>query len=678
VTENTRTTTEASVDLLRRLYETARTIREFDDRIRRGLSSGEFMMSYWPVEGQEAISAGVCAALELSDRMVITYRCAGDAIAKGVDLGELAAELLGKSTGTSGGRGGAMGISAPEVGLVATTGIVGAGAPIAAGIALAAQQLRSGRVTVVSFGDGATSIGAVHEAMNLASLWRLPIVFLCQNNLFGEGTPIAEYTRTERLSDRASAYGMTGVTVDGTDPVAVYEAAKSAVARARGDGGPTFLEATAFRLNGHYFGDPCSYVDKSKLEVARANEPIGKLRRRLVAAGVSEAHVQALDERIAESVDKAVRAAVAAEMPSPESLYEHVYGGTGRVGPLSERRGAEPPAGTGAGAGATKELSLAQAVNEALEQAMARDERIVLLGEDIADPMGGLFTCTKGLSTRFGRDRVRATPIAEQAIVGSAIGAALDGLRPVAELMFVDFLGVCLDQLANHAAKLRFMSGGRVHVPLTLRTVEGAWSGPQHSQALEAWLTHTPGLKIAVPSTPRDAKGLLTSCIEDEDPCVFIEPMQLLLARTMRGQVPEGEFRIPLGLADVKRSGKDVTVVSWGAVVHAALQAAAELEADGLDVEVVDLRSLVPLDLETILTSVGKTHRLVVAHSATTFSGFGAEIAALVSERCFGELKAPVRRVGAAFTPVPRAMSLVSAHSPGTPQIAAAVRQTCR
>lgn len=667
-------TTDASAELLRRLYETARTIREFDERMRRGLSSGEFMMSYWPVEGQEAISAGVCAALDSSDRMVITYRCAADAIGKGVDLGELAAELLGKSTGTSGGRGGAMGINAPDVGLVATTGIVGAGAPIATGVALAAQQRRSGRVTVVSFGDGATSIGAVHEAMNLASLWRLPLIFLCHNNLFGEGTPIAEYTRTERLSDRAAAYGMAGVTVDGTDPVAVYEAAKTAVARARDGGGPTFLEAIAFRLNGHYFGDPCTYVDKSKLEAARANEPIGRLRRRVLAARVPESEVRALDERIARDVDRAVSAAVAADMPSPESLYEHVYGGTARIGALSERRPVEPPSK----AGAEKELSLAQAVNEALEQAMARDESIVLLGEDIADPMGGLFTCTKGLSTRFGTDRVRATPIAEQAIVGSAIGAALDGLRPVAELMFIDFLGVCLDQLANHAAKLRFMSGGRAHVPLTLRTTEGAYSGPQHSQALEAWLTHTPGLKVVVPSTPRDAKGLLTTCIEDDDPCVFIEPMQLLLARTMRGPVPEGDLRIPLGLADVKRSGKDATVVSWGAVVHAALQAAAELEADGLDVEVVDLRSLVPLDLETILASVGKTRRLVVAHSATTFSGFGAEIAALVSERCFGGLAAPVLRVGAAFTPVPRAHSLVAAHSPGAPQIAAAVRQSCR
>ncbi|MEJ2206372.1 MAG: dehydrogenase E1 component subunit alpha/beta [Gemmatimonadota bacterium] len=668
-------TDDLSPQFLVRLYETARTIREFDDRMRRGLSTGEFMLSYWPVEGQEAISTGVCAALEPDDRMVITYRCAADAIAKGVDLDELAGELLGKVTGTSGGRGGAMGINAPDVGLMATTGIVGAGTPIATGIALAAQQTKSGRVTVVSFGDGATSIGAVHEAMNVAALWRLPIVFLCHNNLYGEGTPVAEYTRIERLSDRAAGYGMPGMTVDGTDALAVFWAAREAVARARAGEGPTFLEAVAFRLNGHYFGDPCAYVDKEALTQARANEPIGKLRVRVLAAGVPESDVEALDRRIAESVDKAVSGASAADMPAPDTLYEHVYGGSAEPGCISAATDAGAPTG---GSGEEAELSLAQAVNQALAQALERDDRVILLGEDIADPVGGLFTCTAGLSTRFGADRVRATPIAEQAIVGAAIGAALDGMRPVAELMFLDFLGVCLDQLANHAAKLRFMSGGRARVPLTLRTVEGAYSGPQHSQALEAWLTHTPGLKVVVPSTPRDAKGLLTSCIEDDDPCVFIESMQLLLARKMRGPVPTGDVRVPLGRVEVRRPGKDVTIVSWGMPVHTSLEAAGKLAETGIDAEVVDLRTLVPLDLDGVLESVGKTRRLIVVHNAVTFSGFGAEIAAQVSERCFGDLTAPVVRVGAAFTPVPRALSLVAAHTPSVPAIVAAVQQSWR
>jgi pyruvate/2-oxoglutarate/acetoin dehydrogenase E1 component/TPP-dependent pyruvate/acetoin dehydrogenase alpha subunit len=660
----------AAIELLRSLYTTTRRIRAFDDRIRRGLASGELRFNYWPVEGQEAISAGVCAALEPDDRMWTTYRCAGDAIAKGVPLEALGAELLGKASGTNGGKGGAMGICAPEVGLMGATGIVGAGAPIANGLGLASQLTKDGRVTVVSFGDGATSIGAVHEAMNLAALWQLPVVFLCQNNLFGEGTPVAEYTKTERLSDRAAAYGMTGVTVDGTDAEAVYEAARAAVDRARSGGGPTFLEAVAFRLNGHYFGDPCGYVDGDALERARANEPVGRLRERLVQAGIPEADLDALDGQIDAEVDAAIGAARDAAPPEIGGLYADVYADRSDPGCLAPADRQPVPAPEGA----EKDLSMAEAINQALDQALERDERVVLFGEDIADPMGGLFTCTAGLSTRHGSDRVRATPIAEQAIVGAATGAALAGLRPVAELMFFDFLGVCLDQLANHAAKLRFMSGGRSSVPLTLRTVEGSYSGAQHSQSLEAWLTHTPGLKVVCPSTPADAKGLLTACIDDDDPCVFIENMSLLLARKQRGPVPEAAYQVPLGVADVKREGSDVSVVTWGAMVHAALQAAGKLEEEGLSLEVVDLRSLVPLDLATIEASVSKTKRLIVAHSACSFGGFGAEIAALVGERCFGSLSAPIRRVAGAFTPVPRAESLVAAHTPGPSAIVRAAR----
>jgi 2-oxoisovalerate dehydrogenase E1 component len=234
---------------------------------------------------------------------------------------------------------------------------------------------------------------------------------------------------------------------------------------------------------------------------------------------------------------------------------------------------------------------------------------------------------------------------------------------------------VCLDQLANHAAKLRFMSGGQSSVPLTLRTMEGYFSGAQHSQALEAWLTHTPGLKVVCPSTPADAKGLLTACIDDDDPCVFVESMSLLLARKQRGPVPEASYRVPLGKADVKREGSDLTCVTWGAMVHGALSAAEKLAEDGISLEVVDLRSLVPLDLATLEASVAKTRRLLIAHSATGFGGFGAEIAALIGERCFGALDAPIRRVAGAFTPIPRADNLAAMHVPMPPAILAAARE---
>ena len=318
--------------------------------------------------------------------------------------------------------------------------------------------------------------------------------------------------------------------------------------------------------------------------------------------------------------------------------------------------------------------TMSEAVNQALDLAMAADPSVFALGEDIADPTGGVMKGTKGLSTKYGTDRVRNTPISEQAIIGAAIGASLVGMRPVAELMLMDFFAVAMDQVANHAAKLRYMSGGRTNVPITIRTSVGGGRqfGAQHSQSLEAWLMHVPGLKVVVPSTPRDAKGLLTSCIFDDDPCVHMETMSLLFTR---GPVPDGPFEVPLGVADVKRPGTDVTVVTWGWQVPEALAAAEALATEGTEVEVVDLRSLVPLDRRAVLASVARTRRLLVVHAATRFVGPGAEIAATVSEELFGELDAPVRRLGAAYTPVPYASELETLHYPERTRIAEAIRQ---
>lgn len=318
--------------------------------------------------------------------------------------------------------------------------------------------------------------------------------------------------------------------------------------------------------------------------------------------------------------------------------------------------------------------TMSEAVNQAIDLAMATDPSVFALGEDIEDPTGGVMKGTKGLSTKYGRQRVRNTPISEQAIVGTAIGASLAGMRPVAEIMLMDFFAVAMDQVANHAAKLRYMSGGRTNVPITIRTSVGGGRqfGAQHSQSLEAWMMHVPGLKVAVPSTPRDAKGLLYSCIFDDDPCIHMETMSLLFTR---GPVPEGAFRVPLGSAEVKRPGTDVTVVTWGWQVAEALAAAETLAQEDTDVEVVDLRTLVPLDLRAVLQSVARTKHLLIVHAATRFAGPGAEIAAAVSEELFGELEAPVRRLGAAYTPVPYATELETLHYPERNRIAEAIRQ---
>ena len=319
------------------------------------------------------------------------------------------------------------------------------------------------------------------------------------------------------------------------------------------------------------------------------------------------------------------------------------------------------------------DLSMREALNAALAEALAADPDVILLGEDLADPGGGISQVTKGLSTTFGIDRVRDTPISEAAIVGAAVGAAIAGLRPVAELMIMDFISIALDQLVNHAAKARFMSGGLLRVPLTLRTAVfgGIGSGATHSQTLEAWLAHVPGLKVVMPATPADAKGLLTSCIFDDDPCVFVENVALY---GTRGPVPEGSHRVSLGQAVVARPGSDVTLVTYGRTVRAALAAAEQLATDGVEVEVVDLRTLVPFDAGTVLASAARTRRVVVAHHATRFAGFGAEVAATVGEELFGTLEAPVRRVGARFAPIGSAAVLEMAVMPSVASLIEAVR----
>lgn len=322
----------------------------------------------------------------------------------------------------------------------------------------------------------------------------------------------------------------------------------------------------------------------------------------------------------------------------------------------------------------TDDMNLATAVQAALDGALARDPRVILLGEDIADPAGGVFKTTAGLSTKYGTDRVRATPIAEQSILGAAVGLALGGYRPVAEIMFFDFVAVCMDQLVNHAAKFRYMSGGRSPTPLVVRTAVGSKRfGAQHAQSLEAWFMHTPGIQVVMPSNPFDAKGLLTAAIFGDDPVVFIEHISLLFGA--KEPVPVEDYRIPLGRAAVRLPGDDVSIVTYGPQVAVAVEAAERLAEDGIEAEVVDLRSLVPLDIDTVVGSVAKTKRAVVVHGATTFCGPGAEIAAQITERLFGDLAAPVARLGAAYTPIPFSVDLEV--FPTVDDVVAAARRLC-
>jgi acetoin:2,6-dichlorophenolindophenol oxidoreductase subunit beta len=321
-----------------------------------------------------------------------------------------------------------------------------------------------------------------------------------------------------------------------------------------------------------------------------------------------------------------------------------------------------------------RDMTFGEAINDALDFALGSDPTVFLLGEDIADPPGGVVRLTQGLSTKYGAHRVRATPISEQAIAGAAIGAAIGGLRPVAEIMLMDFMTLVMDQLVNHAAKHRYMSGGTSHLPLTIRTRIGHRRGAQHSSSTEAWFMHTPGIKVCAPTTAADAKGLLLSCIADDDPCLYLEPTPMVRSRR-RSPVPVGDHRVPIGRAAVPRGGSDVSIISYGQLVPAVLDAAAALADEGISAEVVDLRTLVPLDDRTVLESVAKTRRAVVTHTAARFAGPGAEISAIIHEELFGQLERPVRRVAGAFTPVPFAQSLEQVHAPDASTIAESVRE---
>ena len=654
------------------LYRTMARVAAADDAIKRSLSAGDIQFQYYPCGGQEAIAAGIAAALSQQDYLLTTYRGIHDIVAKGTPMREIMAELYGRVSGTSKGKGGPMHLSDPALGLMMTTGIVGSGLPVANGLALAARLRDEARVTAVCFGDGASSIGAFHEALNLASLWNLPVIFICQNNQYAEYTALRDYTRNPDIASRAAAYAMRGERVDGADPVAMAQALTTAAARARNGDGPTLMEAVCHRLQGHAFGGELTHMDQEALAVALDNAPLLTFRQRLLSAGMAdERELDGVDTAARDEVNDAIDFALADKHPAPEELYIDVFADPTQIpdNAVSASGRHEKPAG------ASENMTFGAAINHTLDLALGQDDRVFLLGEDIHDPAGGVVKATAGLSTKYGLDRVRPTPIAEQAIIGAALGASMTGMKPVAEIMINDFLAVCMDQVANHAAKLRYMSGGRTAAPLTIRTVTagnvGSF-GAQHSQTLEDWLTHTPGLKVAYPSTPAEAKGLLLSCIHDEDPCIFFESMKLYFDT---GPVPQGDYRIPLGVAAVKREGADLTILCYGWTVPEALAAAEALLEEGISAEVLDLRTLVPLDQEAILTSVRRTGRAVVTHSAVEFCGFGAELAALIHWNLHNEMKAPVARVGAAYAPAPFARELEQHYFPDADKIRAAAAE---
>jgi len=670
------------LDMLRRMWE----IRIFEDTVYDLLGRDIIKGASHLYAGEEAVAVGAMSAIGENDFITSTHRghghchAHGDMHAKGAEakqehLNRMMAELFGRATGYCRGRGGSMHIADVSKGNLGATGIVGGNIPVATGAGLSTQMRGTDQVVLCFFGDGASNTGNFHESLNMASTWKLPVVYICENNLYGMSVPFCNASNCPDVAQRASAYDMPGVIIDGMDVLAVKEAVALAVERARRGEGPSLIECKTYRYYGHSRSDPRAYRTKDEEQAWRDRDPIYRFAKLLAAEGVATQEELDQVEQLAEqAIQKSVDFALASPMPSPSELYEDVYAPL----PFTEadkRRDAELRALVHKGEGGPV-ITYGEALNAALREEMKRDERVYIMGEDVG-LYGGAYAATKGLYQEFGGERVRDTPISEAGIAGAGVGAAMTGLRPVIEIMYVDFTPLAMDQLANQGAKNRYMFGGKTSVPLVVRTEGGAGRSiaAHHSQSLEALWMHFPGIYVVMPSTPYDAKGLLKAAMRQDNPVMFIEHKMLY---RVKGAVPEEDYIVPLGVADVKREGSDVTVVAYSRMVHEALAAAEQLAEDGISVEVIDPRSLKPLDLDTIVASVKKTGRLVVVTEAYKTNAFTSELVALINEAAFDWLDAPIERVCGADVPVPMSETLEDAAIPNGERIAAAVRKAIR
>jgi 2-oxoisovalerate dehydrogenase E1 component len=604
--------------------------------------------------GQEAIAVGVVSALEPDDWIVPLHRNLGIFTGRGLELGRLFRQLFGKADGFTNGRDRTFHFGAIEHHIVGMISHLGAMLPVADGLALAARLRGTKRVAAAFIGDGATSEGDFHEAVNLAAVWKLPVLFVIENNLYGLSTPVAEQYAAQALADRGIGYGIPGLVVDGNDVLAVYRAIKRAADRARRGDGPTLLEFKTFRMRGHEEASGTAYVPPRLFEEWARKDPIARFEAVLREAGLlDEAERERLRAELKARIDAVAEEALAAPEPqsTPEREVADVYA-------LSQVSADEPTAEERQNA---PERRYVDAISDGLRAAMRRNENAILMGQDIAE-YGGVFKVTEGFVEEFGKDRVRNTPLIESGAIGAALGLALDGFVPMVEMQFGDFISCGFNQIVNNVAKTRYRWGAAVPMVIRAPVGGGTGAGPFHSQNVESWFTSVAGLKVVAPATPYDAKGLLIAAFEDGNPVLYLE--HKLLYRSARGKVPEVPYTIPLGRAHVARPGRDCTIVTYGVGVLWALEAAGALAAEGREVEVVDLRTLLPWDVDAVLASVKKTSRVLVLHEAPLTGGFGGEVAATVAQAAFEWLDAPVVRLAALDTPVPFSRALEEIFSP--------------
>ncbi len=638
---------------LRRLYRSLLLPRMIEEKMLLLVRQGR-LAKWFSGIGQEAIATGVVSALEAGDYILPMHRNLGVFTGRNLDLPRLLRQLLGREEGFTQGRDRTFHFGHLEKGIVGMISHLGAMLPVACGLALAAKLRGEQRVAAAFTGDGATSEGDFHEALNLAAVWKLPVLFVIENNYWGLSTPAPEQYACRNLADRGIGYGMPGVVADGNDLLAVVKTVRRAADRARRGDGPTLLELKTFRMRGHEEASPTDYVPREMLEEWSAKDPVRRyesflLRHRLFGEpelvairSVYKARIEALtDEALAAREPRVVGDRLSADVFAPTLLVPR---------PETQEQRAQ-----------AVELRYVDAISDALRVAMRRDPRIVLLGQDIAE-YGGVFKVTRGFLEEFGKTRVRNTPIVESGAIGCALGLALGGYLPMVELQFADFISCGFNQIVNNVAKTHWRWGAPVPLVLRAPVGGGTGAGPFHSQNVESWFTSVAGLKVLAPATPYDAKGLLLSAFEDGNPVLYLE--HKLLYRSSRGAVPPGHYTLPIGRARLAREGRLATVVTYGVGVSWALEAAAELSSEGKEIEVLDLRSLLPWDTEAVVRSVARTGRCLVLHEASVTGGFGGEIAATVGREAFPWLDAPVTRLGALDTPVPFARRLEEAHSP--------------
>jgi len=618
------------------------------------------------------------------------------------------AEIFGKEWGFCRGRGGSMHIADFSLGHLGANAIVGGSMGIAVGSAMASRFMEDGKVTLCFVGDGAMNTGISHEAMNMASMaqftnglmskkFGVPVIFMVMNNQYGEsGQQRGEVTGIDYIAERGFAYnkkGMHAEVVNGMNVLAVRDAVKRAVNLARNGEGPILLEFWGYRFMGHSLSDTldkpdnATYRSYDELQAWRKFDPIELYIKELVEAEVlSLEEIDNLKREFRLRNENMAIKAIESPNPDPKDMTLYVFKENGISSDVPEKfrnvQVIKEPAFKDRDENV--EINYREAIIEALYQEMKRDKRVILWGEDIAD-YGGSFGETKGLLEIFGRDRIFNTAISEAAIVGAGIGAAMRGLRPVVEIMYIDFILIAMDQVANQAAKMRYMSGGQAEIPLTIITTIGGGKGyaGQHSQSIESILTHFPGLKVVAPSDAYDAKGLLISAIRDDNPVIYIEHQNLLqdplLSSLSKRKVPKEEYLVPIGKADIKRRAKNydksITIVSWSAMLYAVLKAASDLEKEGIEVEVIDLRSLYPLDVETIINSVKKTGKLAVVTQGVSFTSLSSEIVTQVVEKAGSYLKKPPLRISAPYCPPPASPILEKAFLPSDKTIIEEVKK---